>query len=158
MGDSACTRTSLRQLGGGRGTSVSFRHTQNASLSQLCDCMAGTHVSSARSSIAQENVRQAREPCTPAGQTHPLAEDAVGSSGDDFADAQGSGAKPATLKWSQALEDRLLEYVDAAKVCSRAALLTQDHLGTHEGVTQSVAVQQCPPRHSKRASCTCTWL
>ena len=75
---------------------------------------------------------QAREPCTPAGQTHPLAEDAVGSSGDDFADPGGSGSKPATLKWSQALEDRLVEYVDvAAKVCPTAALMTQDHLGMH---------------------------
>lgn len=75
----------------------------------------------------------ARGSCTPAGQAHPLAEDAVGSSGDDFADAGGSESKPATLKWSQALEDRLVEYVDVAKVCFMAALLTQDHLGTHSG-------------------------
>ena len=52
----------------------------------------------------------------------------MGSSGDDFADAQGSGAKPAALKWSQALEDRLVEYADAVKVCSVSGLLTQSTL------------------------------
>ena len=105
---------------------MSLAHTQAASLSQLCDCLAGTHVSSARSSSVQQNVLPASKLCMPAGQTHPLAEDAVGSSGDDFADAPGSGSKPAALKWSQALEDRLMEYVDVAKVCPMAALLTQD--------------------------------
>ena len=73
----------------------------------------------------------------------------MGSSGDDFADAGGSESKPATLKWSQALEDRLVEYVDVAKVCSMAALLTQDHLGTHEGLGGGAGM---PPRHGQWAS------